>query len=261
MGTGSDRSLELVELSKKEEPKKAHGGDNKLKVGFDTGATFNETLSIRSVGSKDESGQIEVVSNSTNGDLQETNYVNVKSGVYDVYSGRNHLGEMQFGQGGVYTLFVHGNQDLGYEQTLSRFRLTSENSVHMLWQVPGYIVMTTGEIMLSITGLEFSYSQAPESMKSVVQAAWLLTVAFGNVIVIIIAEAKAFNDQASEFFMFAVLMFIDMGIFSVMAYFYKYTNHSDLKRNHGDGKDDQEMSPRGPGNGQDNNGYSGSTNM
>ena len=42
---------------------------------------------------------------------------------------------MQFGQGGVYTLFVHGNQDLGYEQTLSRFRLTSENSVHMLWQV------------------------------------------------------------------------------------------------------------------------------
>ena len=29
--TGSDRSLELVELNKKEEPKKAHGGDNKLK--------------------------------------------------------------------------------------------------------------------------------------------------------------------------------------------------------------------------------------
>lgn len=52
-----------------------------------------------------------------------------------VYSGRNHLGEVQFGQGGVYTFFVHGNQDLGYEQTLSRFKLTSENSVHMLWQV------------------------------------------------------------------------------------------------------------------------------
>ena len=32
-------------------------------------------------------------------------------------------------------------------------------------------------------------------MKSVLQAAWLLTVAFGNVIVIIIAEAKAFDSQ------------------------------------------------------------------
>jgi len=258
---GRDKSLELVELNKKEKPKKAHGGDNKLKVVFDTGAAFDETLSIRPVGSEDESDEIEIASNFTNGDLQETNYVNLHSGVYDVYSGRNHLGEVQFGQGGVYTFFVHGNQDLGYEQTLSRFKLTSENSVHMLWQVPGYFVMTTGEIMLSITGLEFSYSQAPESMKSVLQAAWLLTVAFGNLIVILIAHAKAFNDQASEFFMFAVLMFIDMGIFSVMAYFYKYVDYNDLKRNHENENDDQEMSTRRPGSGVDNDGYSGSTNM
>ena len=31
--------------------------------------------------------------------------------------------------------------------------------ISLLLQVPGYIIMTTGEIMLSITGLEFSYSQ------------------------------------------------------------------------------------------------------
>ena len=54
---------------------------------------------------------------------------------YSVYSGRNHLGAVTLGQGGVYTFFVHGNQDLGYEQTLSRFMSTHENSVHMLWQV------------------------------------------------------------------------------------------------------------------------------
>ena len=74
--------------------------------------------------------------------------------------------------------------------------------------------------MFSITGLEFSYSQAPESMKSVLQACWLLTVAFGNIIVIIVAEAKAFNDQASEFFMFAVLMIVDMFIFMGLAWRY-----------------------------------------
>ena len=63
-----------------------------------------------------------------------------------------------------------------------------------------------------VTGLEFSYSQAPESMKSVLQAAWLLTVAFGSISVITVAEAKAFNDQAFEFFMFACLMLVDIGI-------------------------------------------------
>ncbi len=35
-------------------------------------------------------------------------------------------------------------------------------------------------------------------MKSVLQAAWLLTVAFGNLIVIIVAEAKAFDDQVRQ---------------------------------------------------------------
>ena len=56
-------------------------------------------------------------------------------------------------------------------------------------------------------------------MKSVVQAAWLLTVAFGNLIVIVIAELRALS-QANEFFMFACLMLIDMGFFTWLAYRY-----------------------------------------
>ena len=50
----------------------------------------------------------------------------------------------------------------------------------MLWQTPQYVVMTAGEIMFSITGLEFAYSQAPDSMKAVVQSAWLFTVSAGT---------------------------------------------------------------------------------
>jgi dipeptide/tripeptide permease len=59
----------------------------------------------------------------------------------------------------VHTFYVHGNQDLGYEQTLSKYQLTKDNTVHMMWLVPQFAVITTGEIMFSITGLEFSYSQ------------------------------------------------------------------------------------------------------
>ena len=63
--------------------------------------------------------------------------------------------------------------------------------------------------------------QAPESMKSVVQAAWLLTVAFGNLIVIVIAELRALT-QANEFFMFACLMLVDMGFFTWLAVMYGF---------------------------------------
>ena len=55
----------------------------------------------------------------------------------------------------------------------------SNQPLSILWQIPQYVVMTAGEIMFSITGLEFAYSQAPDSMKAVVQAAWLFTVSAG----------------------------------------------------------------------------------
>ncbi|XP_022251014.1 solute carrier family 15 member 1-like [Limulus polyphemus] len=61
-------------------------------------------------------------------------------------------------------------------------------------------------------------------MKSVLQAAWLLTVAFGNLIVVVIAKLRLFNKQSLEFFMFSGLMAIDMLIFAAMAYYYKYVN-------------------------------------
>jgi dipeptide/tripeptide permease len=66
-------------------------------------------------------------------------------------------------------------------------------SVAIYWQVPQYVVLTAGEVFFSITGLEFAYSQAPKSMKSMCQSAWQLTVAIGNFIVIVIADEGGFN--------------------------------------------------------------------
>ena len=121
-------------------------------------------------------------------------------------------------QGGVYTLVVTKELgDSGSQMRAVLHTLTTPNSIHILWQFPQYFIITASEVMFSVTGLEFSYSQAPASMKSVVQAAWLLTVAFGNIIVICVAEAKLFSEQASEFFMFAGLMLIDTVIFIFLA--------------------------------------------
>jgi dipeptide/tripeptide permease len=37
--------------------------------------------------------------------------------------------------------------------------MVKPNSVSMFWQIVQYTVLSAGEIMFSITGLEFSYSQ------------------------------------------------------------------------------------------------------
>ena len=145
-------------------------------------------------------------------DLHELNTIE-----YEVLTGEDLLHQQVLRPGGVYALVV-GKTLEGYDSRM--FELTEPNSMSMLWLIPQYVVMSLGEVMFSVTGLEFSYSQAPPSLKSLVQACWLLTVAFGNVIVVIVAELKIFASQASEFFLFAGLMFLDMLIFMWFAFYY-----------------------------------------
>lgn len=84
------------------------------------------------------------------------------------------------------------------------------------------------QVMFSVTGLEFSYSQAPANMKSVLQGGWQLAVGVGNLIVVIVAEVKAFDSQAYEFFLFAGLMMVDMLLFAFLAKQYKYVEPEKL---------------------------------
>lgn len=83
--------------------------------------------------------------------------------------------------------------------------------------------------MYSVTGLQFSYTQAPESMRSVLQGCWQLTVGVGNLLVTIIVGAKFFNSQTYEFALFAGLMFVDMGVFMWLAIRYKAIPLSELE--------------------------------
>lgn len=58
--------------------------------------------------------------------------------------------------------------------------IVAGDTPHIGWQFLAYAVMTAAEVMVSITGLEFSYSQAPKRMKSIIMAFWSLSVSAGN---------------------------------------------------------------------------------
>ncbi|NXB45535.1 S15A1 protein, partial [Leucopsar rothschildi] len=133
----------------------------------------------------------------------------------------------KFGYGSVYTISL----DYCNENALSitYFEDIAPNTVHMAWQIPQYFLLTCAEVLFSVTGLEFSYSQAPSNMKSVLQAGWLLTVAVGNIIVLIVAGASTIEKQWAEYVLFAALLLLVCIIFAIMASFYTYIDPNEIE--------------------------------
>ena len=120
--------------------------------------------------------------------------------------------------------------------------------VHVLWQFFPYLIMTQAEVMVSITGLEFAYTQAPRKMKSTIMGFWLLSVAFGNKLVEIITKLQRYDlpdfmdgfvslfagstdgeaTQSLErfFWVFAGLMAVAALLFGIRAMFYRYKDYT-----------------------------------
>ncbi len=95
------------------------------------------------------------------------------------------------------------------------------------WQFFAYAIITAGEVMVSITGLEFSYTQAPPRLKSVVMSLWLLAVSAGNGITAVIN--LAIQDETGKsrltgpdyYWLFAGLMVATAVVFVFVAMFYR----------------------------------------
>ncbi|XP_028835048.1 solute carrier family 15 member 1-like [Denticeps clupeoides] len=165
----------------------------------------------------------------------DSNYTMVSQGkrVFTIESpgGPSCLVEKEFGFGSSYTFLIASNVSFGPD-CISSILQTEDikpNTFHMAWQIPQYFFMTFGEVVFSVTGLEFSYSQAPSNMKSVLQAGWLLTVAVGNIIVLIVAEAAQLPDQWAEYVLFASLLLAVSIIFGIMAYYYTYVDPAEIE--------------------------------
>ena len=66
--------------------------------------------------------------------------------------------------GAVYEiLFQFNSTEL---RTISVSKVTSENEIHIFYLLPQFVIMTAGEIMFSITSLQFSFTQVSEELRT-----------------------------------------------------------------------------------------------
>ncbi|MBL8911382.1 MAG: MFS transporter [Archangium sp.] len=59
-------------------------------------------------------------------------------------------------------------------------RIQAGQVVSAWWQILAYMILTAGEVLVSITALEFSYKQAPLRMKSFIMGLFLFSTTMGN---------------------------------------------------------------------------------
>ena len=105
------------------------------------------------------------------------------------------------------------------------------------WQILPYAFLTLGEVLVSATGLEFAYSQAPLAMKSAIMAFWNLSVTIGNLWVLVVnagvknesviamIKSSGFGVTAFQMFFFAVFAFVAALVFGLVARSYPVADH------------------------------------
>ena len=115
---------------------------------------------------------------------------------------------------------------IGHAQSLIDAGLTP--SIH--WQILAYLIITAAEVMVSITCLEFSYSQAPRTMKSIIMSYFFLSITLGNLITAGVnifiqnPDGSLKIEGANYFYFFAGLMFITALLFAIFSRYYKETS-------------------------------------
>ncbi|MBX3426569.1 MAG: POT family MFS transporter [Pirellulales bacterium] len=113
----------------------------------------------------------------------------------------------------------------GYVQA----RIDAGDSPHIGWQVLAYLIITAGEVLVSITALEFSYTQAPKTLKSFIMGLFLLAIALGNLLTSEVAgQIKALEEAgyrfltgANYYWTFTAAMLASAAAFVVWSQFYR----------------------------------------
>lgn len=105
-----------------------------------------------------------------------------------------------------------------------QWALEAGRDPHVAWQIPQYFFLAVGEVLVSVTALEFAYSQAPRHLKSLVMGLWYLTIWAGTFLTAVVAWLNRFQGIA-YFAFFAVLMAVAAVVFAGVAWWYPPVEH------------------------------------
>lgn len=111
--------------------------------------------------------------------------------------------------------------------TLIQLSIDQGGAPSIAWQLLAYVVLTAAEVMVSITCLEFSYTQAPKTMKSFVMAFFMLSISLGNLFtsavnfIIRNSDGSSALEGADYFLFFTMLMLVTAVLFVVVARYYR----------------------------------------
>ena len=99
------------------------------------------------------------------------------------------------------------------------------------WQILAYVFITSAEILISITCLEFSYTQAPPRLKSFIMALYLCSVSLGNVFTSLVNawieqhQGSSALDGAGYYWFFVKCISVSAVLFLVVSRFYRGQTH------------------------------------
>ena len=95
------------------------------------------------------------------------------------------------------------------------------------WQLLAYLLLTSAEVMVSITALEYSYTQAPKTMKSMIMAFFMLSISLGNIFTSAVnffiqqEDGSLMLEGASYFWFFTLLMAVTGVLFALITPLFK----------------------------------------
>lgn len=112
----------------------------------------------------------------------------------------------------------------------AEYLIQNGGTPHISWQLLAYFLLSTAEVMLVITCLEFSYTQAPKRMKSLVMSFFYLSISAGNLFTAAVnqliqnPDGSSKLEGASYHLFFAAFMAIAAILFAIYMRFYKLEN-------------------------------------
>lgn len=115
--------------------------------------------------------------------------------------------------GGKYAIIIS-------EDSVDFFTVTEPNSVHMLWMIPQSVLLVFGEVYFGITLHEFTYSEAPKSLKTFINALLHFAMGVGHLFLVTVVNFLHM-DLDYEFYFFAAVLLLNMCYFTILAFFYK----------------------------------------